>query len=62
MRYRVFPDHDDHISRYWAQFGARFSKSAGQARKAKWRGSALMAMWAAILAWHAVKAAVGGVR
>lgn len=62
MTFRVFPDHDNHMAEYFARFGARFSKSAGTFNRARWRGSALAAMWAVILAWHAVKLAVRGAR
>ena len=55
MQFRVFPDHDNHMAEYWARFGARFSKEAGRAKRTKWRGSALMAMWSLILAWHAIR-------
>lgn len=60
--YRVFPNLDNHVAEYYARFGVRFSKAVRWPKSRNWHGSGLVAMWALILAWQAVRLAVRGGR
>lgn len=62
MTFRVFPNHDLHVTDYFSQFGVRFAKWRGTPARSNWRGAGLAVMWSIILAWQAVRLAFGGGR
>lgn len=60
MRFRVFPDLDLHVAEHYARFGTRFAKWQWAPVHESWRGAGVLAMWALILAWQAIKLACRG--